>query len=169
MSFNIWNLRATFWGDEEDIVRIDFDKQRVELRESGWQNFNSVEFVIKEPFGSSFEDRVREGVDVKLKSEKETLIRKLEEVAKKEKDLDHRLNLARKRETLIVELSEKERTEFDKYVSDTVRNLNRIINDVYQQSQVKQRNEEMKQPTPEYIKYESKVFGREMMKAIEGE
>ena len=31
MSFNIWDLRVKFWGDVEDIVRIDFDKQRAEV------------------------------------------------------------------------------------------------------------------------------------------
>ena len=45
--------------------------------------------------------------------------------------------------------------------------MNKIIDDVYRQSQVVNRNEEMKKPTPDYIKYESKVFDREMIKAIE--
>lgn len=165
--FNIWNLKANFWGDEETIKRIDFQKEKVELEYSGWQDFSSVEFSYDEPYDYTKDDAITLEVNRKLKEEKAYLETKLQEVRRKELKLDAIEKAHSTREKIIKDLANREKAEFDKYVSDTVRNLNRIIHDVYQQSLVKKKNEEMKQPTPEYIKYEESAFSREMMKAIE--
>lgn len=162
---NIWNLRAEYWGDVEDVKRIDFRNQKVELGESGWMDFNAVTFVVDNNY--DLENEISSRVDEKLKAEKEYLRNKLDDVSRKESELKIKVKNVEIKDAVLRELVVKEKQKFEEYVATTINNMNRIIDDVYRQSQVANRNEEMKKPTPDYVKYESKVFDREMMKAIE--
>ena len=161
---NIWNLRAEYWGDEEEIKRIDFRNQKVELEESGWMDFNAVTFSMKHDY--DLENEINKRVEGKLKEEKEYLQNKLNDVVRKESELNVKMKHLENKDNILKELLVKERQKFDEYVVSTVNNMNKIIDDVYRQSQVVSRNEDMKKPTPDYVKYESKVFDREMMRAI---
>ena len=162
---NIWNLRAEYWGDVEDVKRIDFRNQKVELEDSGWTDFSSVTFVADSDY--EIEEEISRRVNEKLKEEKEYLRNKFDEVSRKESELNMKLKNVESKDRILNELVENERHKFADFVVTTVNNLNSIVDDVYRQSLVANRNEEMKKPTPEYVKYESKVFDREMMKAIE--
>lgn len=86
---NIWNLKAEYWGDEEDIKRIDFRNEKVELEESGWVDFNAVTFSMKHNY--DLDNEINKRVEGKLKEEKEYLQNKLNDVVRKESELDMKI------------------------------------------------------------------------------
>lgn len=165
---NIWSLKAEYWGDKEDIKRIDFNNQKVELADNGWTDIKDVEFSLDDSYDYYAREReIQDRVDEKLRSEKSLLEAKMRVLKEKEAELEDKLKRIQLKESILKDLVVQERHKFEEYVTSTINNMNKIIDDVYRQSQVANRNEELKKPTPDYIKYESKVFDREIMRAIE--
>lgn len=164
---NIRNLQAEYWGDKEYVTRIDFRNQKVELEESGWVDFNDVNFIYSGKLEVDLEENVQRRVEEALREEREVLSSREQDLMRREFEAKLKVNQLNIKEANFTRKLVQEKQKFEEYVATTINNMNKIIDDVYRQSQVANRNEEMKKPTPDYVKYESKVFDREMMKAIE--
>lgn len=164
MRFEVENMRAEFFGNEYSVLRLDLVNSKVELEDEGWIDLDQVEFI------SSFEEDLDDSYLVKRENELLEEARRLKKMENNlilmKRDVEAKLALTTTLKSKLESEIGEEVLKFQKEVTKTMLHLNEVVQEVIYARETRKRNSKLKEPTEEYLKYETESFMREMMESI---